>query len=203
MNWRHILRVAQYFITFLVGFAAAKVIHARGMFTWDPKVNPVGLASLLITLGVSVTFFAVFERQKYSDKLRKDALLERLKLCRASLMSLEEMCEETTLDYDRIVRTIKKFRREFRVFIQFAEAAKSALSETDRKGFNKTARDIHELLTGTTRRPDPESAPVNPPLRKDGANLIMSPDRQIEVTGKIDQEKRCLDGIETGIILRI
>jgi len=203
VNWRYLLRVASYSIVFLLGFAVAKVIHVGSMFTWDTKVNPVALASLLATLGISVTFFAVFERQKYSDKLRKDALLERLKVCRSSLLSLEEMCEETTLDYDQIVRTIKKFRREFRVFMQFAEAAKSPLAEQDRNGFNKIAREIHELLTGTPRRPNPHLIPVNAPLTKDGTSLTMSPERQIEVTAKIDQEKRCLDGIETGIILRI
>jgi hypothetical protein len=203
VNWRLLLRVASYFITFLVGFTFAKVIHARGVFTWDPRVNLVSLASLLFTIGVSVTFFAVFERQKYSDKLRKDGLLERLKVCRSSLMNLEEMCEETTLDYDRIVRIIKKFRREFRVFMQFAEAAKSPLIEKDRKGFNAIAGEIHELLTGTPRRQNPEVAPANLPLRKEGTNLMISSERQIEVAAKIDKVKRCLDGIETGIILRI
>jgi hypothetical protein len=203
VNWRRLIGIACYFLAFFTGLVSAKIIHGWGMFAWDHKVNPVELASFILTAWISVAFFAVFERQKYSDKLRKDALLERLKTCGVSLLTLDEMCEETALEYDRVVRTIKKFRGEFHVFMQFAAAAKWPIAEKDRNDFNKAASAIHVLLTGTPRRIVGVSPLESAPLTKDGKNLLLSPERQVEVKNKINREKQCLDGIETGIILKI
>jgi hypothetical protein len=203
VNWQLLSRFLAYILVFLTGFLAAKFFHVWGLFKWDNKVNAVSVASLVLTAGISVAFFAVFERQKYSDKLRKDALLDRLRACRTSLLSLDELCEENILDYNKVVPTIKKFRREFRIFMQFAAAAKSPVKEGDQKGFNSIAKTIHQLLTDTPIRIDTSKAPKDAALRKDGNSLILSADRRVEVINQIDREKRCLDGIETGIILKI
>lgn len=181
-----------------LGFVIGRIQRDFSSFEIDKEIDPVALAALLLSVGVSILFYRYFERRKHSDQLVKAAVLERHKAILMSLAALEERCTTARAPFADVVKGVKRCRRDFESFSAYAEALEFGIEPEERMLFRKRWGQLKALLTNTPRR-----GTVSPPLTVANNQLTLSAPRVVEVEAKIDEVRSQLYSIERSIITRV
>lgn len=180
------------------GLFAGKFIGDFRRFEWDTKVSPVGVATLLLTIFVSFFFFREFEKKKYVDKLKKDALLGRLKACAEMVQVLEAKCQHGTGDFLEVVSSLKVCRGEIRAYVDFSQRMDFAESVLSSAKVVTACSRLHRLLTDT-----PTDTTGHAPVRMVGGKIVMLPSRIVEVTQAFRSARDGLSDMELAVILHV
>jgi hypothetical protein len=195
---RTAIQVATYSAALLVGFLLAKVIRDVPLFEMDRKVNPVTLAGLIATVLASLVLFRRFDQIKYSDQLRKKAVVDRLEHVFTHVADLEELTDNDSIPHLEAVKSSTKIRKEFRTYLGFAAALSSPVPEDTAKAYELVCADVKDLLTNTPHKGDPQ-----PGLHIVDGNIELTPGRKVEVQRKLDEARDILHGIQKSVILSL
>jgi len=188
--------IVTHFTIAALGFLAAKYVGNVAYFQMDPQIDLVALFALLLTATISVVFYRKFEKVKYSDQLKKNATLDRLRASMDALIQLEELCTASEVPYQEVVKVARKCRREFEAYVSFATALAVPVSDGKDTKYKLICAELRNQLTDI-----PTKTAVNPQLRVTKNLLKITPDRLVEVENQIDEGKRILFQIQKEIIL--
>ncbi len=193
-------RAIPYLVIAVLAFFVGGIAAPSSPFAWDHKINPVQLATLVVTAGVSLAFFRKFEKQKYSDRLRKDALLERLKLVTGKLDKLQAVTEKTAPEYGKIVSSIKQCRIEYLSFCRFAKIIGHVVPMESHTELMTHWKTLWRLLTDT---PAATPATADAALSVTSGHVRLSPNRAVVVGQEIEASRQALASIQTDVILSL
>ena len=182
----------------LAGFLLSRMVKNIGRFSLDTVVDPLAALAFLYSLLISVVLYRRFESRKYSDQLRKNAALGRLRASFDNLVHLEGCCSANQFQYTDAVRLITKCRREFEQYLGYAAAMAFPVRDTHITSYQLIWSDLRHLLTYTSPTPT-----MNDPIRVDAGVVTCSPDRMVEVERRIDDGRRLLFEIEKEIIAEV
>lgn len=178
-----------------IGFYLARIIADSSRFQLDDKVDPVAIAALLLSVILSVIFFRTLERQKYSDQLRKDALLERLRQVTRSLRAVEDVCRPGKAPWISVVSAVTTCRRDFETFVRFARELSFEAAEPVKLELRKQMMQLRNLLTNTPRGQTAHAA-----LSVVANVVTYSEERRAEIDYNIREADRLLGTIEILLI---
>jgi hypothetical protein len=191
---------AKYGFALGVGFLLGKTLTDVPYFTLKREVDLFGGWALLLTAIISIVLVRPFEKAKYSDQVRKNAVMTRLDECLALVRLLEELCARQEFAYTDAVALVRKARLTFKSFMGFAANLEHPISLELRNKAILTYAQLHDLLT--------EQAPLNhpsPPLLVRNLNgvpfVTLSDNRRVEVERALDQAKETLYSVQEGVIL--
>jgi len=189
-------------IMFAIGCLVGGVLGSVDVLHFDKRVDVLGLSTLVATVAISAVFYRKFARHQYSDQLRKDALLRRLRESFENVCALEECCESKPLMLSAVVSALKICGREFRLFVEFSRTMdpknSPAVSQGAVKEHAMATRDINRLLTWTTI-----GKQSSPPVAIQNGVITLSGDRRVEVELRIQDLKRTLLDVEIAIIVAV
>lgn len=180
----------------LLGYVAARIIGDIRSYSFDHTIDPLALIALLLTVLLSVVFYRRLERLKYSDQLKKDAVIARLKVSVDNLFTLEEKCSSGELLYTDIVKALRKCRREFESYASYAKALTCPVGENSASQYRLVCSELKDLLTNT-----PPGSEAHASIRIIDGRIELDGDRLVEVEQHIDVGKGILFDIEKKIIL--
>lgn len=181
----------------VTGLLLAKMIDDVPYFVLDSQIDIVGLVALLLTVFVSVLFYRTFEKRKHSDQLQKASVLERLEISFSNLDKLDEACGVKKISYLEIVRRIKKCRREFASFCEYATELGYPVTESQSANYRMGAAELKDLLTNSPRQA------VKGDISISAGIITLSPNREVEVENSIDAARAVLSSIKKDVILNI
>lgn len=187
-------------LSVIIAFSLGRVQWPSERFGWDPKIPPVQVLTLVTTILVSAAFFRSIERQKYIDKLRKDALIDALQAVGKKLQELQASSEGTSPEYTEVVTAIRQLRGEFTVLVRLAVALGRPVSDLPRKEFLRTWAELNRLLTYTPSLTDPKT-PND--LRIENGKLRLTARRRVEAGLTVEAMRRLLLELRARIILTV
>ena len=194
-NWPQVIK---YIAVAMLGYVAARIIGDIRDLTFDHTIDPVAVIALLLSILLSVVFFRRFERLKYSDQLKKDAVIGRLKASVDNLFELEEKCATGDLNYTEIVKRLRRCRREFESYVQYAGALGCPVGDSTSSKYRLVCSELKDLLTNTPQSTDTDSA-----IRVSDGRIELSGGRLVEIERQIDDGKSILFEIEKNVILHM
>ena len=180
----------------MLGYVAARIIGDIHSYSFDHTIDPLALIALLLTVLVSVVFYRKFERLKYSDQLKKNAVIARLKVSVDNLLALEEKCSSGELVYADIVKGLRSCRREFESYTRYSQALTCPVGDNSASQYRLVCSELKDLLTNTPPGPEP-----SPSIRIIDGRIQLGSDRLVMVEQRIDDGKGILFDIEKTVIL--
>lgn len=181
-----------------IGIVIARVAQNIPVVEFDYKLDPIAITALLATIVISVAFFRRFEKVKYSDQLRKNAVIGRLGQSMANIQRLEEICSAQDIPHSEVVKQTKKCRRDFEAYAKFAAALSAEVPAAELSKYQLLCAELKDLLTNSPLRSD-----LNPQLRISNGMIRLHPSRLVEVETKISESKELLYELEERVILDI
>lgn len=191
---------AKYGIALGAGFLLGKTLTDVPYFTLKREVDLFGGWALLLTAIISIILFRPFEKAKYSDQVRKNAVMTRLDECLALIQLLEELGARQEYAYTEAAGLVKKARRTFKSFDAFAGNLGHPI---DMRLYDKAIVSYGELRDLLTAHPSPDEPRPSLVVRHlDGVPFVtLSNDRRVQVERVLDQIKETLYSIQQGVIL--
>ncbi|HEV2149710.1 MAG TPA: hypothetical protein VGR37_20080 [Longimicrobiaceae bacterium] len=179
----------------LIGFVVGKIFTVPGV-TIDKEVDPLAAIALLLTVLASFVLFRRFERVKYADQVKKDAVMDRLRSPLQQLQQLEDLCEQAEIPWVGATRLIKRCASDFEGYSRFTARLNGPVEDGDVPKYVGMCRELGKLLTDTPRRGE-----VDPDLRVVDGNILVSAGRRVQVERKIGEAKEFLYQVQTRVIL--
>lgn len=191
---------AKYGIALGAGFLLGKTVADVPYFALEREVDLFGGWTLLLTAVISIILFRPFEKAKYSDQLRKNAVMGRLEECLALIRLLEELCARQEFALPEATGLVKRARRTFISFVGFAG---NLGHPVDVRLQDRTVVSYARLRDLLTEQPFPDEP--DPPLLVRPLNgvpfVTLSKDRRIQVELLLDETRETLYLVQQNVIL--
>jgi hypothetical protein len=165
----------------------------------EKKVNLAEIATLIATIFISILFFRRAEREKYSDQLRKDVLLQRCDSTLVDLAELETLLAQPTPRYLDLVRVSTRALRSLGDLCTLCTDLSISVTNGTRANAQMHLRNSRRLLTDSVAAITPTQYGV---VVANGIATIGS-ETQSEAKFELDSARRHLRQIQTQIVLNV
>jgi hypothetical protein len=195
---KYIIVIISCILAFVAGVVVAKVVDNIPLFTLDTNVDIIAATALILSVIISVLLFRYFEKIKYSDQLRKNAVMNRLEECIKDLAHLEEAIGAQSIDHMDVIKMLRRCRRGFDGYATFATSLAAGAAEVNEAKYRLVCSELRELLTNTPIRGGLDSG-----IHIADGKIMLSSDRRVLIETQVEEAKGILYNIQKDVILSI
>lgn len=182
-------------VAFVAGVFFCKIGARWDSIAIETTLDPVAIAALLVTIVISAVFFRRFEKSKYSDQLKKDSVLLRLRESLDNLKRVDELVRRGRIPFSHMAQAIKRCRKEFGLCYKLAGLLGHPPADGKAGEYMRLCSRLLDMVTNTPVVPLPD-----PPVSVINGIIHLSDERVAETQNLVAEGKELILEMEARVI---